>query len=69
MTNEMLERAVDELNQAMYGPKFCSQCKQVQPVQTYQLEKSFSIRTEDTKLIASFIGTYVCSVCLHPIED
>lgn len=59
---------VEEFMQKLYGPKWCSHCNQVQPVQTYKLEGSDYMKSEGTVVTMGFTGSYVCTACHRTIE-
>jgi len=58
-----------EVNEKLYGPRYCANCDKVQPVETFKLNGSDTTRMEGTKLIVGFTGAYVCTVCHKAIGD
>lgn len=69
MNTDFIADAASKVNTGLYGPRFCTNCKAVQPVITYKLEGSDYLRFEGLKCIAGFTGSHVCSVCYRPIAD
>lgn len=55
--------ALDELNEQIYGPKFCPHCEKIQPIQVFELEGSRKTWSEGMKFYVSFQGDKVCTVC------
>jgi hypothetical protein len=65
--SDLIDKAVSEVTQALYGPRFCPHCQKVQPVQTFKLEGSDTIETNGTKVTIGFTGSHVCTVCHRSI--
>lgn len=53
---------------ALYGPKYCENCKEVRPVQTFELEDSHFTRWDGLTFVEGFTGSQVCTVCHHAIK-
>lgn len=66
MTDEILEK-VAELNHKLYGPRYCKNCNQVQPVTVYKLQGSDERTFADGVYTESFTGGVVCNVCWHVV--
>lgn len=64
-----LDGYAEKLNDALYGPKFCKHCNQVQPVRTFKLQGSDYSEVKGTTLTVGFEGAQACDVCLRPIES
>jgi hypothetical protein len=65
----LIDEKVAELQQKLYGPRYCEHCKQVQPVMTYKLQGTDYFESEGFKVKAGFTGAHVCQVCRHTIEE
>ena len=64
----LIDEKVRELNQNLYGPKYCDHCQRIQPVQTFKLEGSDTMRSEGMTVTAGFTGSQVCTVCHHTVR-
>lgn len=62
------QRAMDDLVNQIYGPKYCEHCKKEQPVTVYVLRGTENFKTNGSKLNFSFTGTRVCTVCFNTVE-
>lgn len=58
-----------ELNQKIYGPCYCDNCKSIQPVIVYEKVDTREVKMEDYKINVSFMGSYVCNTCKHTIKE
>ena len=58
-----------EIIHKLYGPRYCENCKSVQPVETYKLLGSDYSRTDGMVYTQGFTGTQVCQVCHNTIKD
>ena len=65
----MIDEKVRELNEKLYGPRFCQNCGVIREVQTFKLAGSDFTEGEGYTIKAGFTGAHVCTVCNHTIKD
>lgn len=64
-----IDAAAKELQDKIYGPKFCKHCNKVRPIIVYERKNTRKSVIAGTTLIVSFLGAKVCSVCMKTINE
>ena len=63
VNNDIELDLVKQVNESLYGPKWCVHCNTLQPMIIYKLQGSDFTRMEDTTLTIGFTGAYLCAIC------
>lgn len=63
-----IDQAIEDARARLYRDRYCSRCEQDQPIIIFRKDKSETIKKEGNRVVYTFIGSVVCSVCKCTIE-
>lgn len=73
-SEDAIAKVHTQINEDLYGPKYCKHCDKIQKMIVYQKDGTFKFETErkaDGSVVgtASFLGSRICSICLKEHEE